>query len=159
MEEKKEAVKNEAEAKESRFSRRLKARKQEYLDTLINLFFTERSQYDDPEGEEVDALFVKYRDMWLEECKNFNKNKRRPFTLRGNAFAMSVDYFLKKEKEQKAKVTEASKEKKFNFWYSRNGGWKNSFWIQLWYFIKSFGNNDKITSLWRQRYSNSIVEK
>ena len=95
MEEEK-AVPHEAkdEPKEGRFSRRLKARKRKILDTYINLFFTERSALKDPEGEEADKIYVKYRNLWLKECTSFNKNPHRPFTLRASAFADNVERIL-----------------------------------------------------------------
>lgn len=149
---KKEAVKNEVERRDTRFERRLKARKQELLDTMVNLFFTDRSGLEDPEGDEADAIFVKYRDMWIAECKSFNRFKRRPFTLRGEAFNEQVEKILEMEKVNKKKMDEANKVKDFRHWMRREAGWKYMFLRALWYYIKSWGHAKEMEQLWKNYY-------
>jgi len=152
MEEQKEAVKNEVKRKDPRFERRLKARKQEILNTMVNLFFTERSSLKDPEGEEADAIFIKYRNMWIAECKAFNKPTNRPFTLRGNAFTDQVDKILKMEKANQKKANEERQYLDFNHWIRRSAGWKHMFFHALWYWIKTRGNKDKQLQCWKHCY-------
>lgn len=151
-----EAVKNEVERRETRFERRLKARKQELLNTLVNLFFTDRSSLKDPEGEEADAIFIKYRDMWIDECKAFNKAKRLPFKLRGEAFTEQVDKVIEMEKTNQKKIEEQNKVKDFRHWFRRNAGWKKMFFRTLYYYLEASGNPIKIEQLWKHYYLTKV---
>jgi hypothetical protein len=146
------AVENKAEEKDPRFVRRLKARKQEILERLVNLFFTERSALKDPEGEEADALYMKYRNDWVAACKEFNKQKRRPFTLRGAAFSDQVTKILEMEKANQKKAKEENEAKDFKHWYRKYGGWKNNFFRSLVYWIKARGDEKKQEHLWKHYY-------
>jgi hypothetical protein len=145
------AVKNEA-PKEDRFTRRLKARKQEFLDACINLFFTERSSLKDPEGEEADAIYTKYRNMWIAECKEFNKQKRRPFTLRGGAFKDNIERIIEMEKTQKQKVYEENRVKDFRHWMRREATWRKMPFRHLWFYIKAGKDEKKKEQLWKNYY-------
>lgn len=160
MEEEK-AVPHEAkeESKEGRFARRLKARKRDVLDTCVNLFFTERSTINDPEGEEVDKIYVKYRNVWLNECKEFNKNPNRPFTLRGSAFAENVERIINMEKEGKKKKEEENKLKDFRHWFRKSAGWKKMFWRTLWFTVKGWWKNLEVDYLWKNYYIKNILTK
>jgi hypothetical protein len=149
---KEEAVKNEVERRETRFERRLKARKQEFLNTLVNLFFTDRSSLKDPEGEEADAIFIKYRDMWIDECKAFNKAKRLPFKLRGEAFTEQVDKVIEMEKTNQKKIEEQNKIKDFRHWLRLEANIKKMPFRTFWYWLISRGNKEKKTQLWKHYY-------
>jgi len=155
MEEKK-TVQNEVKEVDPRFVRRLKLKKQETLDTIVNLFFTHRSDLKDLEGEEADALFVKYRNMWIAECKAFNRINRRPFTLRGDAFADSVNKILEMEKIQNKKLKEEKEEKDFKEWFKEYGGWANNFFRSLWFWVKSFGDGKKQQNVWKHYYISTL---
>jgi hypothetical protein len=155
--EKKKVVQNETKEKDPRFVRRLRAKKQETLTTLINLFFTYRSDLKDTEGEEADALFTKYRNMWIAECKEFNKSKNRPFTLRGAAFSDQVSKILEMEKNSKKKVKEENETKEFKKWFDKNGGWKNNFFLSLLYWIKTSGDKTEQERLWKHYFINKVL--
>ncbi len=156
MEEQK-AVKNEADNNDPRFVKRLKARKQETLDTLVNLFFTHRSGLKDPEGEEASTLFAHYRNMWINECKEFNKKNRRPFTLRGAAFTDQVTKIIEMEKTNQKKAEEENRANDFKHWFRRSGGWKNDFFRALRFWLKVYGNKEKQTQLWKNYYLTTLV--
>jgi len=160
MEEEK-AVPHEAkdEPKEGRFARRLKARKREILDTYINLFFTERSMLKDPEGEEADKIYVKYRNAWLKECTSFNKNPHRPFTLRASAFADNVERIFNMEQTGKKKKEEENKLIDFRHWFRKNAGWKKMFWRTLWFTVKGWYKKTDTEHLWKNYYVKNILTK
>lgn len=140
------------EPKETRFLKRLKARKQERLDTLVNLFFCLRSGLKDPNGEQADYLYTHYRDLWITECKNFNKSKRRVFTLRGEAFAENVERIIKLEEKAKLKKLEENKIKDFSHWLRRRGGWRHMSLTAFWFWIKNKGDKTKIEASWKTYY-------
>lgn len=142
----------EKELKENRLARRLKAKKREILDTYVNLFFTERSILTDLEGEEADRIYVKYRNAWLKECKEFNKNPNRPFTLRGSVFAENVERILNIEHTEKKKKEEENKLQDFRHWFRKNAGWKKMFWRTLWFNLKGQGKKTEIEQLWKNYY-------
>jgi hypothetical protein len=148
-----------AEPKDSRASRRIKTKKGEILENLVNLFFINRSSLKDPEGQEADDLFVHYRNKWIAECKAFNKTKNRPFTLRGDAFKEQVERILKIEETSKKKVAEESKIKDFEHWMRRAKLWWNHPGRLIWYWIISFGNHKREVQLWKHYYLKYIIDK
>ena len=159
MEEVKTEVKNPDLPKEDRKSRRIRALKGALLETLVNLFFAGRSVLKDPEGEEADALYVKYRNMWLDECKNFNKLKNRPFTLRGEAFKEQVERILKIEETSKKKKEEENQGKDFLHWVRRARLWYKYPGRLFWYWFISWGKHEKEIQLWKHYYTKNIMHK
>ena len=143
--------------KEDRKARRIKAAKGATLETLVNLFFVGRSALKDPDGEEADALYVHYRDMWLSECKAFNKSKSRPFTLRGEAFKEQVERILKIEEQTKKRKEEENKGKDFQHWLRRERLWFTHPGRLFWYWLISWGNHDKKTQLWKHYYIKYVM--
>jgi len=154
-----EALKaNEAsKPREDRETRRIRIAKGATLETLVNLFFVGRSALKDPEGEEADALYTKYRNMWIAECKAFNKSKSRPFTLRGDAFRDQVDRILKIEAETKRKKEEENKVKDFQHWLRKERLWYTHPWRLFWYWLKSWGDHEKETQMWKNYYVKYIM--
>ena len=132
--------------------------------TLINLFLTERSACQDPEGDEADQAFVKYRNMWIEECKKFNKGRKRPITLRGAAFSDTITNIIEKEKIAQAKANQEKIEKAFGHYLRREQItkgriiWyvKRYFFRNLWYKVVSLGNKEKVLKKWKQYYGNKF---
>jgi hypothetical protein len=147
------------EPKESRESRRLRAKKGEMLETLVNLFFTNRSSLKDPEGQEADDLFVHFRNEWIAECKAFNKLKNRPFTLRGDAFKDQVERILKLEETSKKKIEESNKVKDYEHWMRRSRLWWDHPGRLFWYWLRSLGNHEKEVQLWKHYYIKHIIDK
>ena len=157
-------MKKEEAIKESRETRRIREEKHNYLMTLINLFLTERSACQDPEGDEADQAFVKYRNMWIEECKKFNKGRKRPITLRGAAFSDTITNIIEKEKIAQAKANQEKVEKAFGHYLRREQimegrlvEWtKRYFFRNLWYNIISLSNKEKVTKKWKTYYGNQF---
>lgn len=154
-----EANKKPAELKDTRYARRLKAEKGKILETLINLFFVERSRLKDPEGEEADKAYVHFRNGWIKECKAFNKVKNRPFTLRGDAFKDEVERILKVEEASKKKMEEIVKVKDFEHWLRRARLWWDHPGRLFWYWLLSLGNHAKEVQLWKGYYIKHIIDK
>lgn len=157
MEETKTEVKKPELPKEDRKTRRIKAEKGVTLETLVNLFFTGRSALKEADGEEADALYVHYRDMWIAECKAFNKSKSRPFTLRGEAFKEQVDRILKIEEQTKKRKEEENKVKDYAHWMRRAKLWYKYPGRVFWYWFISWGNHEKETQLWKRFYVKHIL--
>lgn len=157
----------EKQVKETRETRRLRESKRDILNTLLNLYIAERSALKDPEGEEADKAFVKYRNMWITECKNFNKGRNRPITLRGDAFAKSVEFMLDKEKAEQKKANEEKSNKEFLHYMRREqiaeGRMleyvKRYFFRNLWYNITTLGNKNKVINKWKKYYANQLKSK
>jgi len=147
-----------AEERKSRFNRRLEKRKKDLLDTMTYLFFAQRSALKDPEGQEADSLFVHLRDQWHKECMNFNA-RRTPFKLRYEAFAESVDFYLKKEKEQKVISKTVNQYKDFDHWKRREVKWYNYGFRLAWNYIISGGNPEKRLYLLKNYYVKNILQK
>lgn len=150
----------EKTVKETRETRRLREEKHNLFNTLINLFIAERSASPDPEGEEVDKAFVKYRNMWIDECKKFNKGKNRSFTLRGNAFTDAINTMIEKERIAQIKANQEKEERDFGRYLTKEqiteGRMleyvKRYFFRNLWYKVISLGNKEKTLKKWKQYY-------
>jgi len=150
--------KEEKEPKPPRSYRRLTSKKQAILNNLVTNFFTERSSLKDPNGEEADSLYVKYRDIWFNECRHFNARKHS-YSLNFKAFAKGVEIYLKKEEEiikMKQKENEA---KDFQHWYRRSHVGRTRPLTALLYWIQAKGNREKRLHLWKNYYIQNILMK
>jgi hypothetical protein len=143
------------ERKDTRFERRLKKRMQDELDKLVIRYFTERSAILDPNGEEAADLFSRFRAVWVGKCAAHNKT-RSPLKMNYEAFNSSVDFFLREE-EKNIKMTQiANKGKDFPHWLRRRKVWRTMPLTSIYFWIKSLGNKEKILSLWRKVYLETI---
>ena len=146
------------EVKRSRFDRRLEKRKKEILDKLVYGYFTQRSSISDPEGQEAANLFDSFEGEWRMECKTFNRG-RQPFKLIYEAFAKSVEFYLKMEQAQIAKTKEENKTKGFEHWFRRKKVWKTAFFRAMYYWLISLGGKEKQTKLWKSYFTSMEIVK
>jgi hypothetical protein len=148
----------ETKEHKSRFTRRLENRKKAILDKLVLKYFTERSALKDPDGLESACLFDKYENEWRWECKTFNR-LRQPFKLRYEAFAESVEYYIKMEKAQITQTAEVNKTKDFDHWFRRAHVWRTRPLTAAYFWIKSLGNHEKRLKLWKNVYISILSMK
>ena len=141
------------EIKRTRFDKRLEKRKKEILDKLVLKYFSERSSFTDPDGQEAVCAFDMYENKWRWECKAFNRG-RQPFKLRYEAFFESVEFYHKMEKDQMDKTAEENKVKDFDHWFRKTMVFPNIQWLPrlIWYLVISLGNNEKQLNLWKNYY-------
>jgi len=155
-----------AQEKESRESKRLKEIKRDFLQLCVREFMEERSRLLYSDGLEAEALFMKYRQKWQNECTKFNSKPRRPFDMRYTAFAEEIDRLLKIEEAGKVKVRKDFEDRQFNTWLRREKIWKfkrslgfkqKILYYAIWFFIKSqFGYKSEI-EFWRDYYNTNIL--
>lgn len=151
-------MENKPERKDTRLERRLKNKVKKDLDVLVMGFLERRSAEKDPDGEEVAKLYEVYKAAWITKCRNFNKRKN-PIKLKYEAFAESVEYFLKEEKEKKAKAKEEKQALDFNSWYRKLHPWRTRSLNMLYFWFTAWGNKEKIKQLWKNYYCTEILNK
>jgi hypothetical protein len=149
----------ENKPKDTRLERRLKEKIQKLLDGLVMDFLMRRSAEKDPDGEEVAKLYEVYQTAWITKCKNHNRLARVPFKLKYEAFAESVDYFLKEEKKKKAEAKEAKQANDFNSWYRKLHPWRTRSLNMLYFWFTTWGDKEKIKQLWKNYYCKEILNK
>ncbi len=154
-----EQKEKDLQPKEDRKTRRIRAEKAAILETLINLYITERGSLKDPDGEESAQRFNHYRNMWINECKAFNKKNNRSLTLRSDAFKDQVERILNIEAINKKKKAEENKVRDFSHWMRRTRLWYDYPFKLFWYWILSWGNHEKETEYWKQFYLKNIVRR
>lgn len=152
-------MENKPERKDTRNERRIKAKVKQTLDILVMGFLERRSAERDPDGEEVAKLYEVYKTAWIQKCKNHNRLVRVPFKLKYEAFQESVDYFLKEEKEKKAKAKEEKQALDFNTWYRKLHPWRTRSLNMLYFWFTAMGNQDKIKQFWKNYYCTEILKK
>lgn len=150
------AQEKKEERKDSRFERRLKARKIDILNAIVNRYMSDRTYATTPEEEET--VYKKYRQEWFNECDKFNKSKNRPFTLRYETFQERVkwinDINEKKEAETREKALNRATEK----WLKTSQRWRSMFFKSLWYWITCRGDKKAIEAKWRVYYATQIYK-
>jgi hypothetical protein len=139
------------ETEGGREEKRLKKKYLNILEGLTQRFLELRSNLDDPDGEEADALLVRLNDNWVTTCRNFNKKPRARINLRPGAFMERAEYFLNLEKEQIKAAKEAHQKSLFDQWYRRNAiDYK---WRRRWYRIKSLITKKTVNDLFRDYWN------
>ena len=149
-----EETKKKEEEKKPRNVRRAEKDKKVVLDKLVLRFFELRSASDDPNGEEVATLYDGFKKAWIQECKKYNV-KRNPIKLRYEAFAESVEFYIKMEDAQIKKTAEENKAKDFKHWQRRDMKWYES----AYFYILAGFNHEKQLQLLKNYYIHHILVK
>jgi len=175
------ATKNLGADPDTRYIRRLKRRKTEYLDALVNQFFRFRMIQPDTEGEEVTARFNYLDDLWKKACERFNlKGKQgrtpkkgeklpemitpghgRPFVLVYEAFQQRVEYFMDMEKKQIKAAKKKAEEKIAEHWLKVNYHRLFRKWPfrTIWFWLLALGRKKQYNQKWNRFYKNHIYEE
>jgi hypothetical protein len=146
------------EPKQPRVVRRLQKAKKEFLDMLLHAYFTKRSTFADPNGEEAVESFDTFNHEWIKHCKNFN-SRREPIKLRYEAFTEAVEFYTKMEKDQVAQTAESNKAIGFQHWLRRSKVWRTRPLTSVWYWLRALGNKEKWTSRWKVYYTSCVTQK
>jgi len=155
MEEKTLAAKEER--RETRFERRLKDRKIDILNNIVNRYLADRTYVTSP--EEGDELFRRYRDEWYYQCRLFNKGKK-PFTLKHEAFKERVDYFDQQQALKAAKKAEEKLQRDIDRAVRNIRKWSKSQWVRnIKFWIIARGNKQKMDQLWRVYCTTQIMHE
>jgi hypothetical protein len=158
MEEVKESTQEKKdEYKPTRAQKRVDKRASELLNNLVTQFFVERSKLDDLTGDYAAKLFEGYRYQWIKAVHAVARDKKIGVKLRPEAFNEQVDYYLRMEEEQKRKKAEEIKVKDFKHWFRKEAGWNKMFFRSLGYWIKCFGNKEKIEHAWKYYFVTVVL--
>lgn len=170
------------DVKDDRFNRRLKKRKGQEMDALVAKFLQDRGQLDKLGTEEEGEIYDKYYRQWAQICATFNKKNnaplkhatkeqieglkddkgkmlkaptvfpRHPFTLRVEAFAEQVEYYLDMEKREIEKAREHYKQTQFENWLKRKKGFMFKV-VNALFWVITFGKPKKV---WLKIYTKKV---